>query len=123
MPVYTLYHRNATDAGWVNCGSVVVSAAGVNYLPRGQGGNGTTIPGAYYRAKAGGNGNSSNPAVGDTLFLNGYTASGADGNSYTFDNDGLWTAANPPHSAGYYTGASITGNDDDWGATGGVPEP
>jgi hypothetical protein len=126
MPVYTLYHRDATDTQWINCGSVAVSARGVHYIPRGSTGHGTKIPGGKYTAKSGGNGDPDNPAVGDTLFLNGYSAQGQDGNTYTFSNNGSWTAASttpPPHDAGYFTGATITADDSDWSATGGNPEP
>lgn len=123
MPAYTLYHRN-TDNQWVNCGSVVVSAADIRYIPRGSTGPGTKVPGGKYTPKAGGNGKPDNPAVGDTLFLDGYSAQGGDGVTYTFDNDAAWTngSSTPPPAAGYYTGDGITGDDSDWAASGGTPE-
>ena len=117
MPVYSLLHKSADDSDWVDCGSVVVSAAGVSYLPRGHKGGGTPIQGARFSGKA------DKPVPGDTLFLNNYSATGSDGNQYTFDEDGTYQNAQPPENAGYYHVAGIGGDDDDWTASGGGPLP
>jgi len=125
MPRYSLQHRNSNNA-LVDCGHVIVvsaNAGGVNGLPRGQTGNGTPIQNSQYTPKAGGNGTWNNPVAGDTLDLAGYTTQGADGNSYTFDDDGTYQIAqqSPPTNAGYYTEGSIKGDDSDWQATGSSP--
>src|ERR1044071_10449103 len=107
-PQYSLYHMN-TAGTWINCGSVLVLSAlpgGVNHIGRGKTGQGNAISGSQYTAKAGGNGTYSDPAAGDTLFLNGLKAKGSDGTENTFSGIGEWTAATDEQSAGYYTGDS-----------------
>jgi hypothetical protein len=122
MPVYSLLHKSADDAQWVDCGSVAVSAAGITYLPRGHRGAGTPINGARYTPKAGGGGSPDKPAVGDVLFLNDYSATGSDNKLYTFDQDATYRDAQPSENAGYYHCTGLPGDDDDWAASGGTPE-
>jgi hypothetical protein len=124
MPSYDLQHATATG-GTTDCGNVVVSMAGgspsIRYLAQGQSGNGQTINGATYNNAGGGT--ALNPRAGDTLNLNGFQATGADGNSYTFSNPAVYRDPGNGSSGGYFTAPGATGAIDDWDAADQGPDP
>ena len=124
MPSYDLQHATA-GGGTTDCGNVLVSMAGgspsIKYLAQGQSGNGTTINGATYSNTGGGT--AMQPQPGDTLNLNGFQATGADGNSYTFNNAATYRAPGNGQGGGYFTLPGITGGIDDWDAADPGPDP
>ena len=124
MPSYDLQHATATG-GTTDCGNVVVSMSGgspsINYLAQGQTGNGAPITGATY-SNAGG-GTAMHPKAGDTLNLNGFQATGDDGNLYTFSNAAVFRAPGNGQGGGYFTAPGVAGSLDDWDASDQGPEP
>ena len=125
MPSYDLQHGTATG-GTVDCGNLLVSNANnqttISYLAQGQSGNGTTIPGAKYTAKAGGGGTALNPAAGDTMNLNGYQVT-VGTTVYTFSGDATYRDPGNGQGGGYFKAAGITGALDDWDAADQGPDP